>query len=66
MEFVLHLDEPDADLRHQLWERELGSRHVWADNLGVVEIAGRYDISGGLIRNAAEAAMYVAAGRRGP
>ncbi len=72
MEFVVHLAEPDPALRRQLWERELGldepepGSDAPSHRIDFERLAMRYDTSGALIRNAAEAATFLAArcGRR--
>jgi ATPase family associated with various cellular activities (AAA) len=63
LEFVIEFDEPAAAERTRIWECHLPKKTITlADDVKLGEIAGLYAIVGGLIRNAAVAAAFLAAG----
>jgi hypothetical protein len=61
LDVVIELDEPDRSSRQRLWERHLPPRAPRAADVDVVALATRYEITGGIIRNAALAAAFAAA-----
>jgi SpoVK/Ycf46/Vps4 family AAA+-type ATPase len=61
LEFVIELEEPARPEREALWRCHLPDRAPVADDVDVGELASRYPLVGGLIRNAAVAAGFLAA-----
>jgi hypothetical protein len=61
LEFVIELEEPARPEREALWRCHLPSEAPVADDVDVTELAARYPLVGGLIRNAAVAAGFLAA-----
>jgi hypothetical protein len=61
LEFVVEFDEPSANQREALWRRHLPPTAPLADDVRLDELAALYPIVGGLIRNAATAAGFLAA-----
>ena len=61
IEFVVDYDEPGAPEREALWIAHIPSTAPVAADLDLAELAARYPIVGGLIRNAAVAAAFLAA-----
>jgi hypothetical protein len=61
LEFVIELEEPARPEREALWHCHLPERAPLADDVDVGELASRYPLVGGLIRNAAVAAGFLAA-----
>lgn len=64
LHFVVHLPRPTAPIRRTLWSQLL-PEGVRAPGLDLGELASRYDLVGGDIRNAALGAAYAAAARGG-
>jgi ATPase family protein associated with various cellular activities (AAA)/winged helix domain-containing protein len=60
LEFVVDFDEPSLDEREALWRCHLPAGAPIADDVSVAELASLYPIVGGLIRNAAVAAGFLA------
>ncbi len=61
LEFVIELEEPARPEREALWTCHLPAEAPVADDVDVTELAARYPLVGGLIRNAAVAAGFLAA-----
>ena len=61
LEFVVDFDEPDREERHQIWRRHIPSDDVLDAEVNLYELAARYPVVGGLIRNSAVAAAFLAA-----
>ncbi len=61
LEFVIELEEPARSEREALWRCHLPQEAPLADDVDVTELASRYPLVGGLIRNAAVAAGFLAA-----
>lgn len=61
LEFVIQLEEPARPEREALWRCHLPDRAPVADDVDLGELAARYPLVGGLIRNAAVAAGFLAA-----
>jgi SpoVK/Ycf46/Vps4 family AAA+-type ATPase len=61
LEFVIELEEPARAEREALWRCHLPDRAPLADDVDVGELAARHQLVGGLIRNAAVAAGFLAA-----
>jgi SpoVK/Ycf46/Vps4 family AAA+-type ATPase len=66
LEFVVEYDEPDTAEREALWRCHLPERAPIAPDVDVAELAGLYAVVGGLIRNAAVAAGFLAAAEEAP
>ncbi len=66
LEFIVTFDPPDAAMRARLWRRHLPSGAPLDPAVDVDDLAARYPLSGGLIRNAAVAAAFLAAGDATP
>ncbi len=62
LEFLIEFDEPAAHERAAIWRRHLPDTAVLDEDVRIAEFAGLYAIVGGLIRNAAVAAAFLAAG----
>ncbi len=61
LDVVVEFEEPGPDARRRLWEAHLPAAAPVAADVDVAALAGVYEITGGLIRNAAVAAAYQAA-----
>src|SRR5581483_7438582 len=61
LEFVIELEEPGRAEREALWRCHLPNEAPLADDVDVGELAVKYPLVGGLIRNAAVAAGFLAA-----
>jgi SpoVK/Ycf46/Vps4 family AAA+-type ATPase len=61
LEFVIDFAEPDREQRRQLWRCHLPQSAPLADNVNLYELAALYPVVGGVIRNAAVAAGFLAA-----
>jgi hypothetical protein len=61
LEFVIDFDEPGREERLALWRCHLPAGAPLAAEVSLPEIAGAYPLVGGLIRNAAVAAAFLAA-----
>lgn len=59
-QFVLHFPFPDSALRTRIWERLL-PREACDEEIDVAELADRFRLCGGEIRNAILAAAFIAA-----
>jgi SpoVK/Ycf46/Vps4 family AAA+-type ATPase len=57
---------PDADAREQIWRVQLHERTPLADDVDFHELAARFEVSGGDIRNAVLKAALAAAAEEGP
>jgi hypothetical protein len=66
LEFVLDFAEPDREQRHALWRCHLPHTAPLADDVNLYELAALYPVVGGIIRNAAVAAGFLAAADGGP
>jgi ATP-dependent 26S proteasome regulatory subunit len=61
LDVVVDLDDPDRVARERLWRRHLSDGAPCAGDVDLGALAGLYEITGGLIRNAVLAAAYAAA-----
>ena len=61
LEFVVDFDEPDREGRHQIWRCHIPNDNVLDSEVNLYEMAALYPVVGGLIRNAALAAAFLAA-----
>jgi SpoVK/Ycf46/Vps4 family AAA+-type ATPase len=61
LEFVIEFDEPSAAGRTALWQCHLPASAPLADDVDLKELGTLYPIVGGMIRNAAVAAGFLAA-----
>ena len=61
LEFVVEFDVPDRDQRLVLWKRHLPAVAPIARDVDLAELAASYPVVGGVIRNAAVAAAFLAA-----
>ncbi|MCC6235429.1 MAG: ATP-binding protein [Verrucomicrobiales bacterium] len=61
LEFVVEFDEPDRAERQRLWSCHIPSESLLDSDVNLAELAALYPIVGGLIRNAAVAAAFLAA-----
>jgi hypothetical protein len=61
LEFVVPFDPPDEAARLALWRTHLPPTAPLADDVDLAAVAGLYELSGALIRNAALAAAFLAA-----
>lgn len=66
LEFLLDFEEPGRDERLSLWQRHLPASAPRGADLDLAELAGLFPLSGGLIKNAAVAAAFLAAETGGP
>jgi hypothetical protein len=66
LEFVIEFDEPAREERLALWRCHLPAGAPLAADLDLAELAAVYPVAGGLIRNAAVAAGFLAAADGGP
>ena len=65
LEFVIELEEPSRPEREALWRCHLPDEAPLADDVDVTSLAARFPLVGGLIRNAAVAAGFLAAANGG-
>ncbi|MBA4182215.1 MAG: hypothetical protein C0506_16650 [Anaerolinea sp.] len=61
LEFVVNFDEPDREARYQIWRRHIPGDGVLDSEVNLYELAALYPVVGGLIRNSAVAAAFLAA-----
>ncbi len=61
LEFVVDFEEPDREERRALWECHLPKDAPLAEDVNLYELAAMYPVVGGVIRNAAVAAGFLAA-----
>lgn len=61
LEFVVDFEEPDREERFALWRCHLPQDAPLADDVNLYELAALYPVVGGVIRNAAVAAGFLAA-----
>jgi len=61
LEFIIEYEEPGYEQRLALWRCHLPQTAPLADDVRLEELASHYPIVGGLIRNAAVAAAFLAA-----
>jgi hypothetical protein len=61
LEFVIDFDEPDREERFALWRCHLPPDAPLGDDVNLYELASLYPVVGGVIRNAATAAGFLAA-----
>jgi SpoVK/Ycf46/Vps4 family AAA+-type ATPase len=61
LDFLVDFPFPDAEYRQRLWEAHFPPRTPMADDVDFGEVAQRYRLAGGNIRNVALAAAYLAA-----
>jgi SpoVK/Ycf46/Vps4 family AAA+-type ATPase len=66
LEFVVEFDEPSAAGRAALWQCHLPASAPLAPDVDLKELAALYPIVGGMIRNAAVAASFLAAAADSP
>jgi hypothetical protein len=60
LEFIVDFAEPDEEEREALWRCHLPSTAPLAQDVSLAELAALYPLAGGLIRNAAVAAGFLA------
>jgi ATP-dependent 26S proteasome regulatory subunit len=58
-------DEPDREERHRIWECHIPNQRLLAEDVNLYEFAALYPVAGGLIRNAAVSAAFLAAANGG-
>ncbi len=61
LDFLVDFPFPDAEYRKRLWEAHFPPRTPMAEDVDFAEVAQRYRLAGGNIRNVALAAAYLAA-----
>ncbi len=61
LEFVIDFEEPDSEERFALWRCHLPKDAPLAEDVNLYELAALYPVVGGVIRNAAVAAGFLAA-----
>jgi hypothetical protein len=66
LEFVVDFEEPDREERLALWRRHLPQTAPLAADVNLHELSAIYPVVGGLIRNAAVAAGFLAAADGSP
>jgi hypothetical protein len=66
LEFIVDFEEPSREQRLALWKCHLPQKAPLAEDVALEELAGRFAIVGGLIRNAAVAAAFLAAAENLP
>ena len=66
LEFVVDFEEPDREERHALWGCHLPKDAPLAEDVNLYELAALYPVVGGVIRNAAVAAGFLAAADGAP
>lgn len=66
LEIVVDFQEPDVAERRALWRAHIPERAPLAPDLSLQELAALYPVVGGLIKNAAVAAGFLAASEQAP
>lgn len=66
LEFIVDYEEPGVVERGSIWRCHVPEAAPLAEDVDLRELAELYPVVGGLIRNAAVAAGFLAAGERGP
>jgi hypothetical protein len=66
LEFIVDFEEPSREQRLALWKCHLPENAPLAADVRLEELAGRFAIVGGLIRNATVAAAFLAASEGSP
>jgi SpoVK/Ycf46/Vps4 family AAA+-type ATPase len=66
LEFVIDFEEPDREERFALWNCHVPKEVPLADDVNFYELAALYPVVGGVIRNAAVAAGFLAAADNAP
>ena len=66
LDFVIAFDEPDTAARERLWREHLKAPVPLGADVDLARLARLYPLSGGVIRNAALAAAFMAAAEDGP
>jgi hypothetical protein len=66
LDVIVELDEPDLAERTRLWHNHLPPDAPLGPDVDIPQLAALYPVTGGLIRNAALAAAFAAAGAGGP
>lgn len=61
LEFMVEFDEPDREERQRLWRCHVPCAELLDPDVNLVEFAALYPVVGGIIRNAAVAAAFLAA-----
>ncbi|HZF28858.1 MAG TPA: ATP-binding protein [Gammaproteobacteria bacterium] len=61
LEFAIEFDEPDRQQRHRLWRTHIPSGAPLAPDVNLLELAALYPVTGGVVRNAAVSAAFLAA-----
>jgi hypothetical protein len=61
LDVVVEFDEPDCEQRLQIWRRHLPATAPLAADVNLPALAGRYEITGALIRNAVLAGAFASA-----
>ncbi len=64
LEFIVDFDEPGPAEREALWRCHVPEQAPLASDVSYAELAAAYRVTGGLIRNAAVAAAFLAAADR--
>lgn len=64
LEFVIDFEEPEAEERLAIWKKHIPGDAPLADDVDLEQLADLYPVVGGLIRNAAVAAGFVAASEK--
>jgi SpoVK/Ycf46/Vps4 family AAA+-type ATPase len=65
LEYVVDFDEPDREERFRIWECHIPDSGLLAEDVNLYEFAALYPVAGGLIRNAAVSAAFLAAANGG-
>jgi SpoVK/Ycf46/Vps4 family AAA+-type ATPase len=65
LEYVVDFDEPDREERFRIWECHIPDTDLLAEDVNLFEFAALYPVAGGLIRNAAVSAAFLAAANGG-
>lgn len=63
--FRLHFELPDAELRSELWKKQIPSRTRTADDIDFERLGHHFEMSGGNIKNAVLRAAFRAAAEEG-
>ncbi len=66
LEFVVEFEEPDRGQRILLWEKHIPDMNLLHGDVNLPLLASFYPMVGGMIRNAAVAAAFLAASEGGP
>ena len=61
LEFVVDFEEPDREERFRIWECHIPDHKLLAEDVNLFEFASLYPVTGGLIKNAAVSAAFLAA-----